>query len=154
VDKNKIRAKIEERKRKIDEKNQVLQEAVKWRCLQEDQKHLYITNPAPNRRQRIRPCRLLTHEPLDPAKNQYEPFDRSHSGSLTPKCSMNSYSSLRDLNNNCSTQVLQLLFGGEGVHIFQFKWDGVFKSVSNTLIGASLEFEIALHTLLLWWRGK
>jgi predicted thioesterase len=29
VDKNKIRAKIEERKRKIDEKNQVLQEAVK-----------------------------------------------------------------------------------------------------------------------------
>jgi hypothetical protein len=101
VDKNKIRAKIEERKRKIDEKSQVLQEAVKRRCLQEDQKHLYITNPAPNRRQRIRPCRLLTHEPLDLAKNQYEPFDRSHSGSLNPKCSMNSYSSLRDLNNGC-----------------------------------------------------
>jgi hypothetical protein len=62
---------------------------------------------------------------------------------------------LKDLNtpNNCSTQVLQLLFGGEGVHIFQFEWDGVFKSVSNTLIGASRVRNCTTHSASLM-KGK
>ena len=45
MDKNKIHAKIEERKRKIDEKNQVVQEAIKRRCLQEHKKHAYLSLP-------------------------------------------------------------------------------------------------------------
>ena len=45
VDKNKIHVKIEERKQKIYEKNQVLQEAIKRRCLQEDKKHAYLSLP-------------------------------------------------------------------------------------------------------------
>jgi len=45
VDKNKIHVKIEERKQKIYEKNQVLQEAIKRRCLQEDKKHAYLPLP-------------------------------------------------------------------------------------------------------------
>ena len=45
VDKNKIRAKIEERKRKLEEKknNQIVQEATKRRCTQTDKKHTYLS---------------------------------------------------------------------------------------------------------------
>ncbi|XP_042414914.1 poly(U)-specific endoribonuclease-B-like [Zingiber officinale] len=36
----------------------------------------------------------------------------------------------------------------------QFKWNGILKSVSTSLVGVSPEFEIALYTLFFRWRSR
>jgi len=47
ISKDMTRAKIEQRKRKIEERkqNQIIQEVTKRRCLQHDRKHAYLSLP-------------------------------------------------------------------------------------------------------------